>query len=152
MDPYKLANKALDIFPDNLHAGRENISIIFEIEGDVTGTGRLGNPIRATTNITVEGAATEIKVGKKEQQLPGTSNKYLPLKINITKVDGTATTSLPATVHPGMIGAATYTQNNGSTMSGQFQVNPSLSKKVVKIHQKVGDIMYGTLEVMGDGQ
>lgn len=151
MNIYPIINSSLDILPDNLHSGQENISIVFSIEGDVTDTDRLGNPIRSTTSATVEGRAREEKSGSSRQQLPGTSNNYLPLRINVTKVDGTPTTSLPTTIAPKMAGVATYTQSNGRTVRGQFQVEPSLSKTVTKIHQKVGDIMYGKLEVMGDG-
>lgn len=152
VDVYSLANSALDALPDNIHLGHENTTIVFEIEGDVTGTDRLGNPIRSSTTITVEGRAVEVKVGGKEQILPGTSNKYLPLKVNVTKVDGVATTTLPTSITPLMTGSATYTQSNGQTMIGEFQRDPSLSKTIGKIHQKVGDIMYGMLEVTGDGR
>lgn len=151
MNPYSLIDNALDIFDDNIHAGRENISIDFQIEGAVTGLDRLGNPERGMLSITVEGRAVIDSKVKKMQQLPGTSNRYLSLKINVTKVNGILSTSLPTEIVPLATGIATYAENNGNTIAGQFRRGPSLSKTISKIHQKVGDIIYGTFEVNGDG-
>lgn len=152
IDIYGVANHALTLLPDNLHLGQENITIFFQIDGTVTGADDLGNPVRDKTSVTVEGLARIDGDRDEEQQLPGTDNKYLALRVNVTKVDGTATTSLPVAIAPKMVGAATYTQSNSTTIVGQFMVQPSLSKVVSKVHEKVGDIVYGTLEITGDGR
>lgn len=151
MDIYSFIQTGLDIFPDNLYLGNENIKITFPVEGAVTGSDRFGNPIHATTNVIVEGRATRASITEDSQNLPGSSNKYLSLKINVTQVDGDAARALPQTIRPKLAGTAVYTQSNGSTMTGEFRVGPYLSKSVSKIHQKIGDTIYGTLEVSGDG-
>lgn len=151
MNIYDFIQTGLDIFSDNLYLGHENIKITFPVEGAVTGSDRFGNPMHATTNVIVEGRATSASITEGSQTLPGTGNIYLSLKINVTQIDGDAARDLPQTIRPKLAGTAVYTQSNGTTMEGEFRVEPYLSKSVSKIHQKIGDIIYGTLEVSGDG-
>ncbi|MEM9214060.1 MAG: hypothetical protein AAGD25_06900 [Cyanobacteria bacterium P01_F01_bin.150] len=151
INPYSTVKQGLSVFPNNMHLGQENITIVFKVEGAVTGTDRLGNNEREETVVTIKGKATIASVTRQNQELPGTGNRYLPLKVNVTTVNGSATTALPVTIAPKMAVTATYRQSNGRDMVGQFQVQPSLSKSVNEIHAKVGDIIYGMLEVSGDG-
>lgn len=152
MNPYSLIDNALDIFDNNIHAGRENITLTFDKPSGNSGVDADGNARIINTQVVLKGRAKEDGAKGRETVTAGGDSTIFMLRVNLTMVDGIVGGVLPENIRPGDIAIANYIQE-GSNQSyvGQFYVKPSASYSIPKIYEKVGAIIFGKFEVTGPG-
>lgn len=151
MNPYELATSALDLFDNNIHLGNENITLTFNVPVQSTEVNEAGNPIQVFTMLELKGRAKADSSASSTEQTTGLDSSYMILRVNITTVNGKASTTIPSNVLPSDIAIATYHDTEGRSYKGAFKVRACPTYAIQKINSKVGSILIGQFEVTGSG-